>query len=104
MAQRRVLRWTVPVDDQPWRIGTGPVVLVACRNDERIARGEPRSVEVWTDETLHDDWPEVDTSGWRRAQVYGTGQPVPAGAKHLGSALDAGGRLVWHLFTVGGPE
>lgn len=32
--------------------------------------------------------------------VLGTGMDVPVGATHVGSALLAGGSLVWHVYEV----
>lgn len=82
----RVLKWVVPVDDQPHKIGTGPVLHVACQQG-------PESVEVWTREG-----PEPVQH--RPVRVYGTGQPLPARWAHIGSAVTAGGALVWHVFAA----
>jgi hypothetical protein len=85
---KAVLKWHVPVDDRAHPVGHGPVVLVACQ-------WTPDVVTVWT---LDGD---VPVRASRTVQVYGTGQPVPDGATHLGSTLTADGALVWHLFEVG---
>lgn len=86
---RQVLRWEVPVNDQPCPVGAGVVVLVASRL--------PGLVEVWTDET------EDSVDIGRIVQVFGPGHLVPDHARHLGSTFDASGpELVWHLFQVGG--
>lgn len=82
----RVLKWDVPVDDQPHKIGTGRVVHVACQ-------GGPESVQVWTIEL-----PEPARS--RPVQVFGTGQPIPGQWAHIGSTLAADGALVWHVFEA----
>lgn len=84
---QRVLRHEVPVDDS-WhdvRLGAGvPVLAVAARR--------PDVVEFWAIDT-----PGEATSR-RRFRVFGTGQPLPLpDAKHHGTALAAGGALVWHL-------
>lgn len=78
-----IYRYEVPVDDQ-WHGHdlSGSVLHVGCRN--------PRVVEFWA---LH-------TGGFtvrRLFQVVGTGQPLPAGSRHVGTAIAPGGRLVWHL-------
>jgi len=86
MTQRRVLKWTVPVDDQSHHIGSGHVVHVACQ-------GGPDTVQVWTEEYWVSD---SDESNGRRARVYGTGHRIPEGWDHLGSVLCDG--LVWHLY------
>lgn len=92
--RRRILRWNVFVDDRPHRIGSGRVVLVACRS-------EPDVVEVWTDETLPEGWPATDCESHRAVQVFGTGHQIPPEAGHvLGSAIAHGGALVWHVVEM----
>lgn len=82
---RRILKWTVPVDDRPHNIGGGRVVRVDCQYG-------PQSVQVWTDE-LNEDGQA------RLVQVFSTGQPVPATfGEHLGSAMHSG--LVWHVIEM----
>lgn len=82
----RVLKWNVPVDDKPHEIGGGHVLLVACQHG-------PESVQVWT--------VELDEPRTLLAQVFGTGQPLPGSVQaHVGSAVTAGGELVWHVFEV----
>jgi hypothetical protein len=83
---RRILKWPVRVDDTAHPIGHGPVVRVATQ-------GDSTTVWVWTDETGTDIAPS------RPTQIYGTGQPVPPDAIHLGSCeTDLG--LVWHAFAL----
>jgi hypothetical protein len=82
----RVLKWTVPVDDRPHNIGTGRIAHVACQHG-------PDAVQVWTVEG-----PEA--SPVRPVQVFGTGHLVPAYWHHVGSAVTAGGQLVWHVFEA----
>lgn len=86
---KRVLKWTVPVDDTDHPIGAGRVVLVACQDN-------PAVVHVWTEERETKAPPRT-----RRARVYGTGQPVEEGEHHIGSVVVSGADLVWHLY--GGP-
>lgn len=88
LSERRVLKWTVPVDDQFHPIGSGPVVL---------AKADVHHFTVWTEE--HVTAPPVI----RPARVFATGQPVPAGLTHLGSGSAETGApfppaLVWHLY------
>lgn len=83
---RHVLKWPVQSDDQDHQIGTGRVVLV----DSQGAHG---TVCVWTEEEAGDDL------ATRPVRIYGTGNPVPEGAKHVGSTL--AGPFVWHVFTTG---
>lgn len=80
-----VLKWPVPVDDRPYAIGGGPVVLVACQ------RGGD-SVQVWTLES---------PGSQRTVQVFGTGQLLPENlGPHIGSCMWQSGALVWHVFEV----
>lgn len=81
---RRILKWSVPVDDRDHPIGSGQVVHVGCQDD---AYGV---VQVWTDE------PDAEHVVVTSAKVYGTGQPVPAEDVHAGSTV--AGPLVWHVF------
>lgn len=83
----KVLRWAIPIDDQPHEIGGGQVLHVGQKptdpNDQ---------VNVWTLEL------PATPAVTRRVQVYGTGQPVPAQHSPLGSVI--AGYLVWHVFEV----
>ncbi len=85
-ATKRVLKWTVPVDDLPHQIGSGKVLHVACQYDVD-------EVMVWTEEV---DAPQQN----RMVRVFGTGHPVPMFADHIGSVLTAGGQLVWHVYEL----
>lgn len=88
-ATKRVLKWSVPVDDLDHPIGCGPVVHVACQ------AGVVDVVQVWTEETPR------TTGQTRRARVYGTGQPIPDGDQHIGTALapvHPPKTLVWHVY------
>lgn len=80
---RRILKWTIPVDDNDHPIGTGPVVHVACQH-------HPDTVEAWTDE------PDAEHVEITSARVYGTGQPLPEHDEALGSTVLLNG-LVWHV-------
>lgn len=87
MADRRVLRYEIPVDDQ-WHVldlPRGPIVHVASRR--------PDVVEFWAIDAA-----DGITLPPRAFRVFGTGQPLPpAAGKHIGTAITAGGALVWHL-------
>lgn len=83
----RILRYEVPVNDQ-WmliRVPRSGILHVASRT--------ARSVEFWMRE--HHSGTEV-----RAFRVYGTGQPVPDFAQYEGTAVTAGGALVWHLMSA----
>lgn len=93
----RVLRWSVPVDDRAHEIGGGQILHVDCRPPDLTTPAG--IVEIWTleetDENLNTTAPK------RQVQVFGTGHPLPTShGAFLGSALDLGGRLVWHAFEV----
>lgn len=89
--KRRVLKWDVLVDDREHEIGGGRVRLVACQHSHDV-------VQVWTEETDHPDWEFAARP--RMVRVFGTGQPLPEAANHLGSVVTAGGALVWHVYEV----
>ncbi len=80
---RRILKWSIPVDDRDHPMGAGTVVHVACQN-------HPGAVEVWTDE------PDAEHVTTTSARVYGTGQPLPQHDEVLGSTVVLNG-LVWHV-------
>lgn len=90
MNRMRVLKWVVPVDDEPHAIGQGVPLLVATQN------GVTNEVVVWTNELVDDDLKPVRPP--LAAQVFGTGQIVDAGAHHVGSCV--AGLFVWHVFVV----
>jgi hypothetical protein len=80
----RVFRFEVPVDDQ-WhevRVNTDPVHVAARKADV---------VEFWA--LVTENAPQIA----RRFRVFGTGHPIPRGCWHRGTAIAAGGALVWHL-------
>lgn len=83
---KRVLKWTVPVvGGTPTEIGAGQVMLVQCQHTEL-------EVMIWTLED-DDDPPKIEV------RVFGTGESLPDGARHIGSTVGSP-RLVWHVFAV----
>lgn len=87
----RVLKWDVSVDDRSHPIGVGRVLHVAIQY-------HPDQVQVWT---LED---EMTLRSERHVQVFATGQPLPGSTTaHVGTAIAAGGALVWHVFEVIAP-
>lgn len=82
----RILRYEVPVDDQ-WHQHdlSGTVLHVAARRRD--------VVEFWA---LDGGTLTVT----RRFRVYGTGHPIDDESLYLGTALAAGGALVWHLMEA----
>ncbi len=80
----RILRYEVPVDDQPHTITCGPVLHVACRDSIDV-------VELWAvRQPRRSEQP-------RTFQVFGTGQPIPDGWEWRGTVVVSSVRLVWHL-------
>lgn len=87
MSARRMYRYVVPVDDMAHRHPlTGDPVAVAPSGD--------REVKFWAE-----DDPDRPSS-WRHFQVFGTGQPLPAGARWAGTCPRTVLGLVWHLYEV----
>jgi hypothetical protein len=83
----RIFRHTIPVDDQAHYLDlNGPIVHVATR--------DPRFVEVWAVEN------EDAYRTRREFVVVGTGHPYNHFWKHVGTAIDPSGLLVWHLMEV----
>lgn len=88
-ASKRVLAWTVSLDDHYHPIGAGRVVHVAQQ------QGSDRAIQVWTEETPESLQQQVHG----RARVFGTGHPIPLDLEHAGSLVAANG-LVWHIYTT----
>ena len=80
---KRVLKWSIAVDDSVGVVGGGKVVHVASQNP-------PYLIEVWTE--------EFGVEVPRRVQVFGTGHAIPNGSIHLGSCI--AGPFVWHVYEV----
>lgn len=80
----RILRYEVPVDDRWHEIYlSGEILTVAARR--------PDVVEFWAYSDGSPGW-----CTWLR--VYGTGHPITDRiSRHHGTAIAAGGALVWHL-------
>lgn len=85
MADRTAIyRYEIPVDDNWHNIPLSGAIL-------HVATRQPDRVELWA---LNSGGSKAD----RMFRVYGTGQPIPDGAVHIGTAIIPGGLLVWHLF------
>jgi hypothetical protein len=86
MSERVIRRYEVPVDDRWHTVPlTGPIIYVGSRS--------PGIVELWA---ISDSQLPQRAHKYR---VFGAGLPLPAEAgSHVGTALAAGGALVWHLF------
>ena len=85
---RRMFRYTIPVDDMPWTfdLTSGPV---AVANGSTMDEGE-----FWAEHT--EGAPEVA----RQFRVFGTGHPLPPNARYIGTCPRTREGLVWHLFEI----
>jgi hypothetical protein len=82
----KIFRYEVPVDDRWHEVESGDVLHVAARQPDRV--------EFWA-------FADGPTTRRRWLRVYGTGQPITDGIwAHLGTAMAADGRLVWHLLEA----
>lgn len=93
---KRILRFEVPVDDQPHPIPDARVVF--GRHDPNPF-GLGASAQVWVEVSTLDGWPaEPLPVGDRLVQVVSTGDPVPESWTWLTSFAD--GTALLHLFEV----
>jgi hypothetical protein len=84
---RAMYRYEVPIDDEPHIFGLShSPVAVAAQTSAYV-------VEFWAEHTK--DAPLAD----RAFQVFGTGHPLPDGAKWVGTCPRVEG-FVWHLYEV----
>jgi hypothetical protein len=83
---RQMFRYVVPIDDRPYAflLTGGPVA---------VAAGD-RSIEFWAEHA--DDGSAVK----RWFQVFGTGHPLPEGARWAGTCPRTPAGLVWHLYEL----
>jgi hypothetical protein len=91
VADRRMFRYTVPVDDKAheFALTSDPVA---------VAAPQVEVVEFWAE---HDE--DEGAGAPRRVfQVFGTGHPLPEGAVWVGTCPRIHG-LVWHLYELTGP-
>jgi hypothetical protein len=88
---RRVLRYTVRVDDgrQVLELPRSPILHVACRQSE--------SVDFWMEADVDSDLTLLGGQ-FRTLLVVPTGGEVPADMAHVGSCVSPAGTYVWHLY------
>jgi hypothetical protein len=89
------------------KVTDGVQRLTIPRGSEILSVGDqryiPGQIQVWVKvppETKN-DWFEELRSEERRLVVCGTGQITPAPATFLGTVLQAGDALAWHVFLEG---
>lgn len=99
MTTRAVYKYNVPVDGATHLFvipGPSTLIHVDCQGASDV-------VQFWTEVPI--DTPHGDHDH-RLFQVFATGQVIPEDDdpsrywKHVGSALTAGGALVWHLYEL----
>ena len=84
---RSMYRYIVPIAD-------GSIAYPLTGDPVAVAASGRYRVEFWAE---HDDGArETD----RAFQVFGTGHPLPDGAKWVGTCPRTDDGLVWHLFEV----
>lgn len=85
MADRQMLRWAISVDDQwhPLALTGDPVAVAA--------------IGAWSVEFWAENRPGSEPSQ-RWFRVFGTGHPLPADARWVGTCDRTEGGLVWHLY------
>lgn len=87
----RVFRYQVPVDDKllAYSLTGDPLHVEADRTDTGV-----HVVDFWAEHT--DDRPASP----RVFQVFGTGHPLPDGARYWGTTARTPEGLVWHLYEL----
>lgn len=103
---RRVLRYEVPVDDQWHRVDLDVhdyIVHVASRRADTVEFWATEPVDIRRTDTGGGEFVAINytatapSRGAYEYRVFGTGHEVEDGI-YVGSAITAGGALVWHLF------
>ena len=84
--QKHILKWQVPIDDQPHDIGRGRIVHVDWQGSRHTG-----GVVVWTEEIVGD----VRQDRW--VQVVGTGHQYASYGVAVGTCLMPDTGLVWHV-------
>jgi hypothetical protein len=87
MTDRRMFRYTIPVDDKEWTqwLTSDPVHVANGRTLDEV--------EFWAEYT------EGAPKRHRSFRVFGTDHPLPANARHVGTCPRVSG-LVWHLYEL----
>src|SRR6185437_14733595 len=85
---RAMFRYEVPLTPGWTYFLTGDPVCVAN------SATNPLAVEFWAEHT------EGAPSRERTFQVFGTGHPLPPGARYVGTAPRTRDGLVWHLYEI----
>jgi hypothetical protein len=88
VSKRQIFRYTVPVDDQAH-------VIHLTSDPLHVANGGTLDeVEFWAEHDMDAlEYPAV-------FQVVGTGQPLPDGARYVGTCPRTREGIVWHLYRL----
>lgn len=96
---KRILKWTVPVDDQPHEIGGGDIIHIDCQKG-------PDEIQIWTEEPYFPGDVEFKnnpghTLRKRTVQIKATGQSFHDSGVAIGSVMYPlnGEFLVWHVVS-----
>jgi hypothetical protein len=90
MSNRRMFRYTVPVDDRSHELAlAGDPVAVAAASDG--------VVEFWAED-------HGEPKAIRDFRVFGTGHPLPDAAQWVGTCPRTESGLVWHLYEMEPPQ
>jgi hypothetical protein len=85
-------RYMVPVDGQPH-------LVLLTNSPVRVGNGRTlEEVEFWAEHVS--GAPEVA----RAFQVFGTGHPLPADARYVGTCPRTPAGIVWHLYERAGEQ
>jgi len=80
-------RYRLPVDG-------GPRVIPLTSDPVHVEAAGDSAVDFWAHHSAR------DTPRNRTFQVIGTGRPVPAGARYIGTTGRTPAGYIWHLFEI----
>lgn len=82
-------RYEIPIDDKPHSVALTDSPVAAATQQGNM------NVEIWAEYN-----PSKHPIVVRVYQVFGTGQTLPANARHRLTCLGNGLGLVWHLYEL----
>lgn len=92
---RRVLHYWLPVADNPTTIKLMGDPLHVAASRLGVGPNAQHTVEFWAEGNFCGEGERE-----RAFQVFGTGHPLPEGARYWGTAPRTPEGLVWHLYEV----
>jgi hypothetical protein len=92
--ERTIHRYRVAISDSPtsWPMAADASIVHVGYGPNTL----PGHVDLWAEVPADLVTPETV----RRFCVIGTGHPVPAGGRHVGSVHDEAHRLMWHVYEI----